>query len=828
MTIETPQQAAQRLSAGVIAKGFAFVGLHEYQGAGSESLYWLIRCKHPTTGERWIRPMHRDDSGYKLGKPKMQDKNSLYRLPELLAADPALPVWVVEGEACADALAGLDLIVTTSGSASSANAADWGPLQGRRAILWPDNDKPGTDYAEAVTKHLRALGCVIELVDVAGLRLAKHGDCVDWLNKNPKATITDLLELPRTDLTKSSGDNEGSGDTAPGLGLSCPQSSLGTGNTWDNLPEGDILISKPETAEGQLLPYFVFTTNTAGKFPSPGVYYIGVGVEGKEKDIVVHLAPQWICSPLYVAAKTRNAIQSEWGRLLVLVDSDGHLHRWAMPFELLAGSGEEVRRVLLREGVTLTTNRRLRPLLETYLQEATTSLHMRCVTRTGWHGDVFVLPRQTFRNEQAEPVFFQTANPDFVALSASGELADWRENVSVPCAGNSRLVLVVSMAFAGPCLGLVHAEGGGVNLHGPSSAGKSTALYIAASAYGPPKKYSKTWRATDNGLEGTAALHSDMLLILDEIGQLDPKHAGQIAYMLANGAGKARSDRNGVQRAVTTWRVLFLSSGEVGLDSLIKEGDGVVRAGQQVRVVDVPAEADAALGLFDIVPDGLTPGKFADDLQSAAAKYHSTALPAFLEALASNPTKYRETIRELRTDIASRLALADDPGQVRRVADRFALIAAAGELATALNLTGWSTGEAEWAATVCFKAWKDARGTAGNAEPAAMLQQVRAFLESHGESRFTHWNACRERSRTINRAGYRRDGNDGPTYYIETGAFRDEVCRGLDARAVTKVLIEAKVLDARGDRRGTRKMRLPDGRNTRMYVVLPTIWNDEQ
>ena len=51
--------------------------------------------------------------------------------------------------------------------------------------------------------------------------------------------------------------------------------------------------------------------------------------------------------------------------------------------------------------------------------------------------------------------------------------------------------------------------------------------------------YLQRWRSTDNALEATAAQHSDGLLILDELAQVDPKTAGECAYMLANEQGKA-------------------------------------------------------------------------------------------------------------------------------------------------------------------------------------------------------------------------------------------------------------------------------------------------
>jgi uncharacterized protein (DUF927 family) len=58
----------------------------------------------------------------------------------------------------------------------------------------------------------------------------------------------------------------------------------------------------------------------------------------------------------------------------------------------------------------------------------------------------------------------------------------------------------------------------------------------------------RTWRATSNGLEGVAALHCDSLLCLDEMGQVDSREGGHIAYMLANGVGKTRATRTGEAR----------------------------------------------------------------------------------------------------------------------------------------------------------------------------------------------------------------------------------------------------------------------------------------
>jgi putative DNA primase/helicase len=529
---------------------------------------------------------------------------------------------------------------------------------------------------------------------------------------------------------------------------------------------------------------------------------------------------------MVVDATTRDPGGSEWGRLLVFADRDGLEHRWAMPMILMAGDGAELRAELLRQGLEIATDGTRRRRLLEYIQWAKPDTAARCVTRTGWHGDAFALPARTF-NDEAEPVIYQAASLDGIALSHAGTLEGWRDHVAMPCAGNSRLVLAICAAFAGPCMGLLQSEGGGFHLRGSSSVGKSTALQVSGSVFGLPERFVRTWRQTDNALEGVASLHSDLLLILDEIGELDPRHAAGVAYMLANGQGKGRANRSGGARAAARWRLLFLSSGEVSLGDLVAQAGGTLRAGQEVRVIDVPADAGAGLGIFDCVPDGVAPGMFAERLKAAAAVHHGHALPAFLDALTADVEGNRAALAAMRDTLTGELASGADDGQVRRVAQRFALLAAAGMLATHYGLTGWPAEEAEHAARACFRDWLAARGGKGNAEPAAMLAAVRAFLEAHGEARFTAWGAYADGPRTANRAGYRRQTDAGPEYYVEVEAFRREVTKGFDTAAVARVLAMHGALLSESAERLTRKERLPDERNTRVYRITPKLWEIE-
>lgn len=204
---ETPQQAARRLLAGPLRKGFEPADLHEYRAADGAPLFWRARLKHPETGEKAIRPIRWNGERFELGEPPAPPQGRpLYGL-DRLAARSGEPVIVVEGEACADALGGLGLLAVTSGGADSAGRADWQPLASRDVTIWPDNDEAGLRYGADVSERLRPLGCRVRLVDVAALNLPPKGDAVDWLAMDPAATAADVLRLPVVEPADRAGDD---------------------------------------------------------------------------------------------------------------------------------------------------------------------------------------------------------------------------------------------------------------------------------------------------------------------------------------------------------------------------------------------------------------------------------------------------------------------------------------------------------------------------------------------------------------------------------------------------------------------------------------------
>lgn len=576
---------------------------------------------------------------------------------------------------------------------------------------------------------------------------------------------------------------------------------------------------------------------------------LGVWFHGRDKE-GNPTRPLWLCSPLHVEALTRDQEGAGWGYLLRFDDPLHIAKQWAMPARMLSGDGGEYRATLLNMGLRIATQPTARNKLTEYIQTRHPSEFASCTDRIGWHGSAFVLPHATIGGGD-DRIVFQSESQMENTFRVKREAQEWVNRVGLRCAGNSRLVFAVCCAFAGPLLRPAGMESGGFHLRGDSSSGKTTALRLAASVYGGPS-YMQRWRTTDNALEAIAAQHCDSLLILDELAQVEGKVAGECAYMLANEQSKARATRSGATRARLSWRLLFLSAGELGLADHMAEGGKRTRTGQEVRMADIPADAGAGLGTFENLHGAQDGAAFASLLAREVQVCYGAVGLAFLEWATANAAALGRRVREAVALLSSTWIPEGASGQVARVAQRFALVGIAGMLATEAGLTGWDEGEAEDAAKACFDAWLAARGGAGNGEVTAMLRQARGFFEAHGEGRFTWWHRAADdhNAKTLQRAGYRRMvtaegkpiksnsdhqfeyGDKMPAtaaeevsleYFVLPEVFRAELCRGFDHKAMCKVLLAHGCIKPGKGREYDAKHRLPGLGPAWCYHFTPAI-----
>lgn len=521
-----------------------------------------------------------------------------------------------------------------------------------------------------------------------------------------------------------------------------------------------------------------------------------------------------ICSPFAVVAHTEDGSGRAWGKLLRWRDRKGRAHQWAMPLALLqTDSTAELRRELADGGLFIAQGRANRERFATYLALANPAQYARCVDRLGWHGEAFLLPDGVV-GESAELIVYQTESSIKPPLRSSGSAEDWRATVANLARGNARVMFAISTAFAGALLESAGVHGGGFHLVGSSSTGKTTALLAACSVWGNPAEYLLTWRATDNGLESRAALHNDGFLCLDEISEASPDTIRETIYMLANGHGKARADQSGRASRIMKWRLLFLSCGETSLQTVVAGAGRRANAGDEVRLAEIPA--DAEFGVFDTLNSSANGGELANAIRDAAMRYYGAVGRAWIAYLVRNKPQIDARWKIDLPQEVKRLANGHQAGQILRVAERFALVGCAGELAQ--FLTGWETGEAAQAAEICFHLWRESFGD-GNREAAELLAQVRHFLDMHGASRFAPPKQTEEELRIANHAGfYEHDDSGRKLFWIFPEVFKREICGGFEPRQATTILRKAGWLRCDNER-ATQQKWLPGLGNRRVYVV---------
>lgn len=733
---------------------------------------------------RWLDKAgnRRDGVGWHL--KAMPTPRGLYGL-EKLAQQPAAAVLIVEGEKAADAAQALFpsmVAVTSMGGSKAAAKSDWTPLAGRHVIIWPDCDEPGAAYAQDVASLATKAGVSsVRIVDVPG-HWPKGWDLADSPPEGVSAE--DLHRMV-----------EEAPDPAPPVKMPPKFSLTGGGLFFQPAPKPD----------------------------------------GRDSPRV------WVCGPFTVLGETRTSEGEDWGLLIQWKDSEGRPHQWSIPRRMIHGQGASISEELESSGLSCSPDRVAHDLLKRFIGGVQPGRKIRCVDRGGWHagddGQCFILPNgEAFGSRTGGVVLQGARTPTNHAFALSGTMNDWRDRVAAPCDGNDRLVLYVAASLAAPLLHIVGEPSGGVHLVGPSRCGKSTAMLIAGSVWGSPTADGqlRTWRGTSNGLEGIAATLCDLPLLLDELGQADARDADSVVYMLSNESGKQRAGRTGAARQRASWRSLFLSTGEVTLAAKLGESGRRAMAGLEARLLNLPADAGAGMGIFQTLHGHESPGRLAENLRAATLSHHGHAGRAFLgqlvSALAAGSDTLVQTIKTGINAFVNEHVPAGASGQIASAARRLALCAMAGEMAIDAGILPWQRGEALRACGACFNAWLAERGGFQSGEDVEALAAVRRFIESHGASRFTPFPTTDDAGlydKTINRAGWRRavQSQDGEVieYLVLPQQWKAEVCRGLDPKAVARLLHQRGFLIGATPGHHAAEVRVPGAGKLRLYLVSGRI-----
>ena len=487
---------------------------------------------------------------------------------------------------------------------------------------------------------------------------------------------------------------------------------------------------------------------------------------------------------LFVTALGRKKDSSSWMYFIEYHDRDGNHRTVTIPADKVTGDGTEWLSTLTSSGYHCIAGNKA--LLEKYITSCNPEKRIRIVTRTGWADTAFVTVTKIY-NQPHEGEQYQLTSAAKGVTSQSGTLKGWQEKLGDLLPNNPLYQFTICVALSGPLLNFVPVGSGGFHFFGDSSCGKTTLLRLASSVWGSLQDMIRAWRTTDNGLEGVAEARNDLLLCLDEIHQADTTKVASIIYMLGNEMGKQRSTRTGQARAVSSWRLLFLSSGERSVEGKLKELGKEYTAGQEVRLASIPVKKEDVVDLHGF-PDS---GAFTQAIELYASEVYGTLGDAYLTRLTAEIETVREELPSKLQTYAETL-LRPYPGcssQVKRVALRFALCLCAGVYASHWELLPGSEMELQQSVQKAFELWLDERGGEASNEKIRVLRTVRSFIETHSASRFIPMVRDSEiELRVSNCVGlYDKISHE---YIFYTEAFSTQVLAGYHVKQACKYLLE--------------------------------------
>lgn len=172
---------------------WSLAGFYDFIDESGVLLYRTKRLEHRSKPKKFTVERPDGNGGWinKIGNAR----RILYRLPQLLEANPLAPVYLVEGERKADKLADLGFVAT----AIAFGAKSWkshyaDTLAKRTVIILPDNDQTGAEFAAQAQKDIAAAGGTAAIVTLPGL--PPKGDIMDW-----SGTADELRELSEQALS---------------------------------------------------------------------------------------------------------------------------------------------------------------------------------------------------------------------------------------------------------------------------------------------------------------------------------------------------------------------------------------------------------------------------------------------------------------------------------------------------------------------------------------------------------------------------------------------------------------------------------------------------
>lgn len=556
-----------------------------------------------------------------------------------------------------------------------------------------------------------------------------------------------------------------------------------------------------------------------------------------------------VCTPIEVIAKCSDIKGLSHGKVINVVSKQRGVIRTIIPAEVIGIDPHTCVKTLMKLGLEMPNAKTNKGLIVDLLNRWEPGRYATIVDQGGWDSQFryFVIGEEPIKIPGFdEEIIYESLEYDH-SFRTKGDFETWYEEVARPCEGNSRYMLAISMAFAGPLMKLTNTPSGGVHFYGESTGGKSTVAIAAGSVTGgghPENGFLKQWATTPAGAEALFSQHNDLFMPMDEINQVSSDQLESIGYMFGNSTGKMRGNINIKAVAGKQWSVMMLSTGEDSVADKLAEKGIKEKTGLAVRITSIAADAGIILpdgskgGTIEYLHGFSSPAEFADAIKKAAINNYGHAIRLYLPNLLED-TSVKEKVEGYQVAFMNQVEqLIVGNGQARRVAKKFSTIAAGGELAISYMLLPWAEGSAITAAVRCFQDWlKEWRGIGGNRELHVAAEEAFTYFRTKSRDHFDGMNllssdgfseepipAKRERHGFIKVfKSLESTAKEVPCFVMHPDDFHKVVCKSSRSKALLNLLKARNLLltDEESSRR--KKVRIGDKKTAGMIVIKCSI-----
>lgn len=607
---------------------------HIYRLPNGEEQFRKRRRKW-ADGHKQFTFEHTDADGKKQYK-KPANAVILYNLDKLAEAAPETPLYVVEGEKCADSMLQHGLLATTSRTGAQQQIkftdTDKAALKKFKSkIIIPDNDEKGTTYAAAFKEY----ACKILALPDIWEKCPKKGDIADYFAAGGKVEAITGYEWEQ-ELTQNYIDSL---DVAALLDQKIFKQLL-MQNGADRIKTQAMLEHRARTLRiarkfGQAWKAYQAdsatpTNNTEHETSFTGQPLALACGEWIANDSGIYRLKQqgdmvkkeYACKmPIMPAAVLRN-IETDTEKIQIAYRrTKSTWSKCIFPRSTISNKNKIIE--LADRGIFVTSD--TAAALVTYLgtclaNNAETIPIIQSVERLGWVDSVFVPYAEalTLDNDGQGAEIAR-------AVHSKGTLQEWAEYIAPLRKQSLYLQIVLAAAFSSVLISKVKTLPFVLHLWGGTGTGKTVALKVAASIWGNPEKYMLTLNGTTNALMGTAALLHDLPLLADELQtiKLDTNFQNQtydkLIMQLTEGKDRARLTQQSTLKEQKTWNNCFIFTGE---EPITQSNSG---GGTKNRVIELQCKEQ-------IISNGNAVVNFIDS-------HYGNAGRAFIEHIASKPAK---------------------------------------------------------------------------------------------------------------------------------------------------------------------------------------------